>query len=45
MDLSDLGVTAWSWRKRKAGTNDAYIKFARTKNPSRDFDKDNQLKI
>lgn len=40
-DLSDGGVTVWKWRKRKAGTNDAFIEFATTKNPLHNFDKDN----
>lgn len=40
-DLSDAGVTAWSWRKRKAGTNDAFVEFSTVQNPSHDFDKDN----
>ena len=30
-----------SWRKRKAGTNDAFVEFSTLENPSHDFDKDN----
>lgn len=37
-DLSP-GVTSWSWRKRKAGTNDAFVEFSTLKNPSHNFDK------
>ena len=40
-DLSTSGVTAWSWRKRKAGTTDAFVEFATIQNPSHNFDKDN----
>ncbi len=40
-DLSSAGVTAWSWRKRKAGTSYAFVEFSTLKNPSHDFDKDN----
>lgn len=40
-DLSDAGVTAWSWRRRKAGTNDAFVEFSTVQNPAQDFDKNN----
>lgn len=38
-DLSDAGITAWSWRRRKAGTDDAFVEFATTQNPAKKFDK------
>ncbi len=40
-DLSSDGVTAWSWRKRKAGTSDSFVEFSTLENPSHNFDKDN----
>lgn len=38
-DLSSAGVTAWSWRRRKAGTDDAFVEFATIQNPTKKFDK------
>lgn len=40
-DLSLGPVTSWSWRKRKAGTNDAFVEFASSQTPSHNFDKTN----
>ncbi len=40
-DLSSDGVTAWSWRKRKAGTSDVFVEFSTLENPSHNFDRDN----
>lgn len=40
-DLSDPVITTWSWRKRRAGTSDAFVEFATVQNPSHIFDRDN----
>lgn len=34
-------VTGRSWRKRKAGTNDAFVEFSTAANPTHNFDKAN----
>lgn len=41
-DLSLGPVTSYSWRKRKAGTSDAFVEFSTAQNPSsQEFDKTN----
>ena len=41
-NLSLGPITSYSWRKRKAGTNDAFVEFSTAQNPSsQEFDKTN----
>jgi len=40
-DLSDPIISTWSWRKRKAGSSDAFVEFSTIQNPSQIFDRNN----
>lgn len=39
-DQSDAGADTWSWRKRRAGTDDAFVEFSTDQHPTHIFDKD-----